>query len=147
MIIDTNTRYAIIHAGWYHVSGELMALTTRHGNAVLEAYTGTRNQLWTIYRSGIIKSASGTYLVYDRAGIVSVRTSDTPADRGFRVQPGGSHPFEVTITPQDNEAVVLRGSYASRFVNAEDPGMAGGTWFLVDAKAMAMYNAATPSVK
>ena len=141
MIIDTDRRYALVHAGWYHIAGEVMALTARHGNAVLESYTGSRNQLWTLSQSGKVKSASGSYLVYDPQGIVKVRTSDV-ATSGFRIHPAGSHPYGVMIVPQNNDAVVLRGSYASRFVDAEDAGVEGGTWLLVDAKAMASYVAA-----
>ena len=146
MLIDIDTRYALIHGGWYHVSGELMALTARHGHAVMESYTGSPNQLWSVFRSGTLKSASGSYLVYDATGIVRVRTSGTAPDQGFRIHPAGAHPLAVTIVPQENDTVVLRGSYASRFVDAEDAGVSGGTWFLVDAKAMATYETATPQV-
>jgi len=140
MIIDTELPYALIHGDWYHVSGELMALAARHGNAVLEAYTGSPNQLWTVRRSGTIRSASGSYLVYDPQGIVRVKTSGTAPENGFHVYPAGTHPFAVVVVPQENDELVLRGSFASRFVDAEDAGVAGGTWLLVNAKAMAMYD-------
>jgi len=143
MIIDQDKTYCILHEQTFRTTRDTRALTARHGNLVLEEYTGSPNQLWKLFPSGKIRNETGVYISYDREGIVRVKATFEPPEKGFAVHVEGGHPYAVSLSPQEDETVVIRSSHGSRFVDIEDRGVGGGTWFLVDAKALALFDQAS----
>jgi hypothetical protein len=139
MILDRSKKYLIVSSAWYDISGEFACLTSRHGNVVVEGYSNSPNQRWTVTPSGQIQSASSeaTYLAYDPDRYVKLHTLTSRPERGWIIQDVGDYNGHVRLMPIGFEDVCIRSSYGSHFVEAENCGhdVASATWYLLDSDA------------
>src|SRR5210317_1660995 len=56
MLLDSRLEYVIVSDDWFKSTGKFHCLASRHGNAVIELYSGTSPQLWRVSRSGRIRN-------------------------------------------------------------------------------------------
>jgi hypothetical protein len=141
MLLDTRLDYLIVSADWFETTKTFRVLASRHGNAVVETYSGTTPQLWKILPSGKIKNAGTeeTYLSYDPDRVVRLHTATTPTTEWF-VQDVGDFHAKTRLIPKTDTSVCVRCPYPSHFVECEEPGIGNASsWYIVDAKKFRVH--------
>ncbi len=137
MLLDRRIEYLIVSADWYASSNAFRVLTARHGNAVVESYSGTPPQRWTILPSGKVKNTGDdeTYLSYDPNRNVRLYTSSTTPPTEWVLQEVGDYHGNVRLMPKEDPSVSVRCPFPSHFVDCEEHGIGTANhWYLIDAK-------------
>lgn len=136
MLLDARIEYVIVSDDWFKHTGKFHCLASRHGNAIIELYSGTAPQLWRVSRSGRIRNCGDevTFLNYDRERHVRVFTSTNDSTTWW-IESSGKTNSGTRFTPRGADDVKLRCAYPSRFVECEEPGFEESptNWFLIEA--------------